>query len=99
MQATHLFLKGDDLGWGVPGLGDDLGWVGEATRDAQRCGGGPPHLGLLERDIIRARVVYWHYVPQHVCPNTYTNVTIQTLFLFETGREIAQIVSTLEPND
>ena len=51
VQATHLFLKGDDLGWGAPGLGDDLGWGGEATRDAQGCGGGPPPLGLLERDI------------------------------------------------
>ena len=51
MEATHLFLKGDDLGWGAPGLGDDLGWGGEATRDAQGCGGGPPPLGLLERDI------------------------------------------------
>ena len=40
VQATHLFLEGDDLGWG-----------GEATRDAQGCGGGPPPLGLLERDI------------------------------------------------
>ena len=36
---------------GAPGLGDDLGWGGEATRDAQGCGGGPPPLGLLERDI------------------------------------------------
>ena len=51
VQAIHLFLKGDDLGWGAPGLGDDLGWAGEATRDAQGCGGGPPPLGLLERDI------------------------------------------------
>ena len=51
MQATHLFLKGDDLGWGAPGLGDDLGWGGEATRDAQVCRGGPPPLGLLERHI------------------------------------------------
>ena len=34
VQATHLFLKGDDLGWGAPGLGDDLGWGGEVTRDA-----------------------------------------------------------------
>ena len=51
VQATHLFLKGDNLGWGAPGLGGDLGWVGEATRDAQVCGGGPPPLGLLERDI------------------------------------------------
>ena len=42
VQATHLFLKGDDLGWGAPGLGDDLGWGGKATRDAQGCGGGPP---------------------------------------------------------
>ena len=50
VQATHLFLKGDDLGWGAPGLGGDLGWGGEATRDAQGCGGGPPPLGLLERD-------------------------------------------------
>ena len=41
VQVTHLFLKGVDLGWGVPGLGDDLGWGGEATRDAQGCGGGP----------------------------------------------------------
>ena len=49
MQATHLFLKGDDLGWGDPGLGDDLGWGGEATRDAQGCGGGPPPLGLIDR--------------------------------------------------
>ena len=49
VQATHLFLEGDDLGWGDPGLGDDLGWGGEATRDAQGCGGGPPPLGLLER--------------------------------------------------
>ena len=52
VQATHIFLKGDDLGWGAPGLGDDLGWGGEATRDAQGCGGGPLPLGLLERDII-----------------------------------------------
>ena len=52
VQATHLFLKGDDLGWGAPGLGDDLGWGGKATRDAQGCGGGPPPLGLLERDIM-----------------------------------------------
>ena len=51
MQATHIFLEGDDLGWGAPGLGDDLGWGGEATRDAQGCGGGPPPLGLLERDM------------------------------------------------
>ena len=51
MQATHLFLEGDDLGWGAPGLGDDLGWGGEAARDAQGCGGGPPPLGLLERDV------------------------------------------------
>ena len=35
VQATHLFSKGDDLGWGAPGLGDDLGWGGKATRDAQ----------------------------------------------------------------
>ena len=34
VQATHIFLKGDDLGWGAPGLGDDLGCGGEATRDA-----------------------------------------------------------------
>ena len=27
------------LGLGAPGLGDDLGWGGEATRDAQGCGG------------------------------------------------------------
>ena len=53
MQATHLFLKGDDLGWGAPaqGLGDDLGWGGEAARDVQECGGRAPPLGLLERDI------------------------------------------------
>ena len=62
VQATHLLLEGDDLGWGAPGLGDDLGWGapglgddlgwgGEATRDAHGCGGGPLHLGLLERDI------------------------------------------------
>ena len=51
MQATHLPLEGDDLGWGAPGLGDDLGWGGEATRDAQGCGGGALPLGLLERDI------------------------------------------------
>ena len=38
------------MGWGAPGLGDDLGWGGEATRDAQGCGGGPPPVGLLERD-------------------------------------------------
>ena len=43
------------MGWGAPGLGDDLGWGGEATRDAQGCGGGPPPLGLLERDIIGAQ--------------------------------------------
>ena len=55
MQATHLFLEGDDLGWGAPGLGDDLGWGGEATCDAQGCGGAPPPLGLLERDIIISR--------------------------------------------
>ena len=51
VQVTHLFVKGDDLGWGAPGLGDDLGRGGEATCDAQGCGGGPPPLGLLERDI------------------------------------------------
>ena len=51
VQATHLFLEDDDLGWGAPGLGDDLRWGGEATRDAQGCGGGSPPLGLLERDI------------------------------------------------
>ena len=28
-----------------------LGWGGEATSDAQECGGGFPLLGLLERDI------------------------------------------------
>ena len=39
------------MGWGAPGLGDDLGWGGEATRDAQVCGGGPTPLGLLERDV------------------------------------------------
>ena len=36
VQATHLFLQDDDLGWGGPGgpgLGDDLGWGGEVTRD------------------------------------------------------------------
>ena len=56
VQATHIFLKDYDLEWawewGAPCLGDDLGWGGEATRDAQGCGGGPPPLGLLERDII-----------------------------------------------
>ena len=52
VKATHIFLEGDDLGWGAPSLGDDLGWGGEATRDAQGCGGGYPPLGLLERDII-----------------------------------------------
>ena len=51
VQATHLFLEDGDLGWGAPGLGDDLGWGGEVTRDAQGCRGGPPPLGLLERDI------------------------------------------------
>ena len=51
VQVTHLFLKGVDFGWGVLGLCDDLGWGGEATRDAQWCGGGPAPLGLLERDI------------------------------------------------
>ena len=49
--VTTYILGGDDLGWGAPGLDDDLGWGGEATRDAQGCGGGPPPLGLLERDI------------------------------------------------
>ena len=41
------------MGWGALALGDDLGWGGEASRDAQGCGGGYPplHLGLLERDI------------------------------------------------
>ena len=51
MQATHIFLKGGDLGWGAPGLGDDLEWGGEATRGAQGCGGGPPPLGLFGGDI------------------------------------------------
>ena len=51
VQATHVFLEDDDLGWGAPGHGDDLGWGGEVTRDAQGCGGGPSPLGLLERDI------------------------------------------------
>ena len=51
VQATHLFLKDDDMGWGAPGLVDYLGWGGEVTRDAQGCGGRPPPLGLLERDI------------------------------------------------
>ena len=53
VQATHLFLEGDDLGWDAPGLGDDLGWGGEAICDAQGCGGGPSPLGLLERDITK----------------------------------------------
>ena len=35
----------------------DLGCGGEATRDAQGCGGGPSPLGLLERDIM-CRVVH-----------------------------------------
>ena len=30
VQATHLFLQGDDLGWGAPGLSDDLHWGGVA---------------------------------------------------------------------
>ena len=51
VQAIHLFLKGDDLGRGAPGLGDDLGWGGEATRGAQGCGSGSPPLGLLERGV------------------------------------------------
>ena len=58
VQATHLYLKGDDLGSGTPGLGDDLGWGDEATRDAQGCGGGPPPLGLLERDIMELRQLF-----------------------------------------
>ena len=52
------FLEDDDLGWGAPGLGDDLGWGGEVTRDAQGCGGGPPPLGLLERDITYSLFVF-----------------------------------------
>ena len=46
MKATHIFLEDNDLGRGAPGLGDDLGWDGEATRDAQGCGGRFPLLGL-----------------------------------------------------
>ena len=48
---------GDDLGWGALGLGDGLGWDGKANRDhdAQGCEGGPPPLGLLERDTKRAQ--------------------------------------------
>ena len=49
------------MGWGAPGLSDDLGrWGGEfeaaRARDAQMCGGGPPPLGLLERDIIEMQL-------------------------------------------
>ena len=51
VKATHSILKGGGLGWGAPGLGDDLGCGGEATRDAQVCGGGPLPLGLLEGGI------------------------------------------------
>ena len=51
MQSPHIFLGGGGLGWGAPGLDDDLGWGDEATRGAQGCGGAPPPLGLLERDI------------------------------------------------
>ena len=51
LWCTHLFLEGDDLGWGALALGDDLGWGGEASRDDQGCGGGSLPLGLLERDI------------------------------------------------
>ena len=49
VQATHLFLEGDDLEWGASGLGDDLGWGGEAASDAQGCGGrvGPHHWDCL----------------------------------------------------
>ena len=60
MQSPHLSLEGGDLGWGAPGLSDDLGWGGEATRDAQECGGGPLLLRLLERGIREAR-------PSRVC--------------------------------
>ena len=45
VQATHLFLEDDALGWGAPGLGDDLGGSGEATCDAHGRGDGraDPH--------------------------------------------------------
>ena len=49
--VNTYILRGDDLGWGAPGLGDDLGWGGEATCGAQGCGGGSPPLELLVRDI------------------------------------------------
>ena len=49
VEATHLLLEGDDLGWGAPGLGDDLWWGGEATRDAQECGGGPHTIPCLSK--------------------------------------------------
>ena len=46
--------------WGAPGLSvdsDDLGWGGEAIRGARGCGDGSPPLELLERDIMRARII------------------------------------------
>ena len=30
MQSPHILLRGDDLGWGAPGLGDDFSWGGVA---------------------------------------------------------------------
>ena len=54
VQATHLFLKGDDLGWG-----------GEATRDAQGCGGGPSPLGLLELVPVFAQLSCWRIFCEH----------------------------------
>ena len=26
-DVSRLFTKGDDLGWGAPGLGNDFGWA------------------------------------------------------------------------
>ena len=40
------------MAWGGVLQASMTTWGGVATRDAQGCGGGPLHLGLLERDII-----------------------------------------------
>ena len=49
MEATHLFLKGDDLGWGAPDLSDDQGWAPAPTYPWAS----PPNAKYMAPDVAR----------------------------------------------
>ena len=49
MESIELFFKGDDLRWGISGLGDDLGCGGGRPRDAQEVEVGPYPWDCLRR--------------------------------------------------